>query len=118
MNSETINDSISFLQEALDSNIFNIKDNHIKYDILLKEIAIIINKQKISKQQISKNITSENTSINKQEDGGNESDDESDDELEEYPSETIYMSPSKLPSEYYNISENEGCNLKTILCNY
>ena len=102
MNSETINDSISFLQEALDSDIFTIKDNHIKYDVLLKEIAMIINKQKINKQQISKNITSENISIDKQEDGGNESDDES----EEYPSETIYMSPSKLPSEYYNVSEN------------
>ena len=52
MNSETINDSISFLQEALDSDIFKIKDNHIKYDILLKEIAMIINKQK---KQLLKN---------------------------------------------------------------
>lgn len=90
MSIENIKESITFLEEALNSNIFEFKNKDIKY----RKILTYLSKKNLKKET-----------------DGNISDDEkeimSDTESTYVPSELIEVTPIKFPSELYEIETDE-----------
>jgi hypothetical protein len=93
MNSENIEESISFLEEALNSNIFEFKNKDIKCKNILKYL---------SKQ--NKKI------LNIEQSDDEKSDDDSSDESTYEPSEIVEVTPIKFPSELYEVNSDESNN--------
>ena len=99
MSIENIQESISFLEETLSSNIFDFKNKDIKFKNILKYLS------QDNKKQDNKI------------DGGEESDDEKSDTESTYesiesiePSEVIEVTPINFPSDLYEVNSDESNN--------
>jgi len=109
MSIENIQESISFLEETLSSNIFDFKNKDIKFKNILKYLSQDNKKQDNKKQ--------DNKKQDNKIDGGEESDDEKSDTESTYesiesiePSEVIEVTPINFPSDLYEVNSDESNN--------